>query len=187
MFGIGLFNEFLNLKRCGIFALVNNEDKKVYITFSKEICSSFARIIREIHEKTCSYKQLIDDAQKLSYIFIENINYEDTKLDIHLKMEYFIQQYKHLGYTMYNDKHKPAKFKVVIDVHNDIKRIHVCLMSKSYRRSITVGVFDKMWDAEEFAVLFDSMDIIIPVYSSNKLTREYYENQQKINLLPVIT
>ncbi len=169
------------LPRSGIYGLVCHKSKLVYISHSKDICTSISRLLRDIHSRNCIYKQLIKDASKLEFIKLENINNCDTLVDIHTKIDFFVQRYKQEGYSLYNTKHRYQQFKVKIEVGSDFL-VYVKLVSKLYKK-IVVGVFDKMYEAEEFATVFDTMDIVKPVYSINDLTRNYIKNNFKTSII----
>lgn len=165
-----LFKSMYKIPRGGIYGLVNTRSKMVYISYSKDIVTSLARLVRDIHSKNCIYKQLEKDATKLEFIRLENINISDTLIDIQVKLDYFINQYKKDGYSLYNNKYKLQQFKVKIEVSDDLKLIYVKLVS-SGNKKIICGVFDKMYDAEEFATIFETMDIVRPTYATNNLTK----------------
>lgn len=175
-----LFNTMYKLPRSGIYSLVNEKDKRVYISHSKDICTSISRLLRDIHSKNIVYKQMIKDAPKLQFNKLENINNYDTLVDIHTKLDYFIQGYKQRGYSLYNTKHKYLQLKVSIEVGEDLDVVYVKLIS-SLHKKIVVGVFEKMYEAEEFATLFETMDVVKPVYAINELTRKYIKNNFKSN------
>lgn len=174
-----LFNTMYKLPRCGIYGLVNHKYKRIYISHSQDICTSIARLLRDIHHKITIYKQFIKDASKLEFVYLENINNCDSKIDIQMKEVYYIQQYKQLGYELYNTKNRLPNFKVMINVNEDLNRVYVQLVSRIYKK-YTVGVFNNMNEAMEFSTVFEKMDIIIPVYATNDLTREYFSKNKFI-------
>lgn len=174
---MNIWKFFWNIPKSGLFALVNKSNKRVYISHSRDIPSSLARLVRDIGSRHSIYKQLIKDVKKLEFTLLENINIYDSLLDIHCKMDYYITEYKQLGYEIYNSRYKLQKFKVRIDVELD-RLVYVKLISKSYKQ-IVVGVFDNMDDAIEFSYIFDVMDIVIPVYSINNYTRSYILSLKK--------
>lgn len=172
---IDLFKLLYNTPRSVIYALVCQENMKVYISYSKNVVTSLGRLLSDVQDKKCIYKHLIDDASKLEFKVLDSINISDTSLDVALKLDHNITLYKQLGYSLYNDKYKLQKLKVAIEVDDDLKRIFVRLKSQDRHKSIVVGVFDKMWDAEEFACCFESMSIIKPIYATNTLSIEYFK------------
>lgn len=170
-----LFSTMYKLPRSGIYGLVNHKSRMVYISYSKDICTSISRLLRDIHSKNCIYKHMIKDASKLQFVKLEDINNYETITDIRIKIDYFTEKYKQEGYSLYN-KLKPQKLKVRLDVVED--RVHVKLVS-AYGFKMVVGVFEKMYEAEEFATVFDGMDIVKPVYAINELTKNYIKNNFK--------
>jgi hypothetical protein len=162
----------------GIYCLINESKKRVYISYSKDIITSLSRIVRDIRSKNVIYKQLIKDVRGLEFLLLEDINIYDSEIDVCTKLDYFITLYKQLGYELYNDKYKLQKFKVSLEVDLNDNLVYVKLVNKRYKK-IVVGVFDKMYDAEEFATLFETMDIIKPIYSINNLTKSYILDLKK--------
>lgn len=177
-----LFNTMYKLSNSCVFGLVNHRTKMVYISYSKDVCTSLARLLRDIHSRNIVYKQMIKDAPKLEFVKLENINIYDGMQEIHLKVDYHIGIYKQLGYSLYNYKHRFQKLKVKIQVEKDYRckkpynndlLVYVKLVS-ALRKTTVVGVFNTMLEAEEFvSSTFDGMDIVKPVYSINDLTKDY--------------
>lgn len=167
-----VFKHMFNIPRSGIYCLINHKKKMLYIAYSKDICTSLSRIVKDIKDKNIIYKQMIKDVKKLEFEYLEDINNCDTTLDIHLKLGFYIDKYKHLGYTLYNNRYKHLQLKVSIIPSNDLKFVHVTLVSKTYKR-IVVGVFESIYEAQEFATVFDNMDLVKPIYAINDLTRNY--------------
>lgn len=166
----------LNTPSKGIYCLINHDNNMVYIKHSMDIPMSIARVIRDIRFKTTVYKQFIKDSKKLRFLFIEPLTGDESLLDIHLKIDYHIQDFIRSGYKLYNSKYRISKFKVAIEIQNDMS-VHVILASRNRKKKMVVGVFDKMYDAEEFASIFDAMDVVKPIYASNELTEKYFLNQ----------
>lgn len=169
-----LFNTMYKIPSKGIYCLINKTNKRIYIKHSFDICMSISRVLGDIRGKKSIYKQLIKDASKLQFLYLEDINIDDSITDIQVKMDHHVKDYLSQGYSLYNSKYKLVKFKVSIEVSEDLKLVYVKLCSRNKNTYITVGVFDKMYDAEEFAACFDAMDVIRPVYASNELTRKYF-------------
>lgn len=172
-----VFKMMYKQSNSGIFCLINESKKRVYISYSKDIITSLARMVRDIRSKNVIYKQLIKDVRSLEFLLLEDINIYDTDICIHTKLDYFITFYKQLGYELYNDKYKLQKLKVSLEVNLNDNLVYVKLVNKRYKK-IVVGVFDKMYDAELFATVFEIMDIVKPVYSINELTRTYIEGMK---------
>lgn len=172
-----LFKIMLNTPSKGIYCLINHRNKRVYLKYSQNICMSLSRVLADIRSKNTIYKQLIKDVKKLQFLYLEDININEDDLSLHLKLDFYVQKYMDLGYSLYNNKHKLARFKVAIEVTEDLKSVHVVLTSRNRKKRIVVGVFDKMYDAEEFAASFDAMDVIRPIYAVNELSRKYFLNE----------
>lgn len=159
-----------NLSRSGIYALIDKRSRYVYICYSHDVIQSLSRNISQIASRTHRYKQLVRSRKRLDFVYLENIHYEDSRIDIASKVHYWIEYYKNLEYTVLN-KVKIKQYKVRTDITTD-KIIHVKLISRSYKE-LVVGVFDNMIEANEFAKLYKQMNFITPIYSTNALTRAY--------------
>lgn len=177
-----MFKIMLNVPSKGIYCLINEVDKLVYIKHSVDITMSIARVIADIRSKNIVYKQFIRDRKKLKFIFLEELKGDESLLDIHLRIDSHINNFNKQGYKLYNSKYRISRFKVNIEVQEDLHTIHVILASRNRLKKIVVGVFDKMYDAEEFATQFDNMEVVRPVYASNELSKKYFLNQA----LPIV-
>jgi len=166
-----LFKELLDISGSGVYCLEDNINKEVYITYTVDMLTSLARVIRDINSKTHTCKRLMEISGNLDFRVLENINKEDRKSDIATKLQFHITEYINKGYVVIN-KHNIIKSKIRIDIHPLMNFIHVKLVNSGGSEQI-VGIFENMEDAKEFAQIYDNMDYITPVYSTNQLTRSY--------------
>lgn len=95
----------------GVYALINEKHKRVYIQGAKRILSSAMDLLGSIGDNSCPTKELIDDRSNLSLKILEqNINPKHIKI---LKYKW-IDKYKTEGYTIYNTEKLPVYNKTII-------------------------------------------------------------------------
>ena len=169
-----LFKMMYRVSGHGVYSLVNSKDKRVYISYSKDICTSLTLLLKNIKLGGVTYKQLKKDLRKLKFCHLEYINKYDSYTDVQMKMQYFVDLYKQSGYELYSSGYKHQSFRVRLNIDHHINNFVVELVTRNSRKSFVVGVFDNVHDAEDFMTIFDGMDRIVPVYAINRLTREYF-------------
>lgn len=164
------------LPRSGIFKFVNEEKKLVYISYSKNLITSLSRNIKEIQDKVHVYKPLNEDFEDWKFDIIETLNYHDTILDISCKINLYIEEYKQLGYNVRTHQNI-QKLKFRVDIGQDYK-VYCKLISRG-RTEYVVGVFKDMEDAKEFIEMYRNIKNIVPIYSTNQLTKDYFGPQSQ--------
>lgn len=172
-----LFRIMNSIPRAGIYALVNHSKKRVYIGRSKDVCLSLSRLLLELQDKTHTSRKLIKDRNKLEFLFLEEIHYQDTLIDVSIKYNYWVNEYRNNGYEFYVKSYNFPQFRVRIDVGLDYK-VYVKLLNKGYKE-LVVGVFDTYPEAEEFAEVFNNMSYVSPVYAINNTSKEYFRLQSR--------
>lgn len=124
-----------------IFALVNDSDKRVYVSYSSRLHQRVGTILSEILAGDWKYKQMVLDRDKLAFVILEQ---QDTKNYV----KYFIDQYRKQGYYIYNGTEKiPLEYRFRIEFDN--RNILVCAVNKR-NESITLGTFSMYDAANEF-------------------------------------
>jgi hypothetical protein len=94
-----MFQEFLNLPKQAIFALVNERDKKVYVSFSMTFHVRLGSILGQFRDGSWRWKDMIRDRKKLSLVILE------TSIQKNF-VKYYKEQFQKNGYTVYNEKEK---------------------------------------------------------------------------------
>ena len=162
-----------NLTDRGVYAFVNETDKKIYISYSTYILGAVARILRELKNGSHISNDLCEDLDKLEVKVLE----ESSTMDLKLRATYFAKEYENNGYKLY----RPVNY-----VQYSVKRryekgnIVVELVTNSYNRSFVVGVFGKNEDALKFINEYypNPDNIYRIVYANNKATKDYLEFQK---------
>jgi hypothetical protein len=96
---MGIFQELLNLPKQAIFALVNETDGKVYVSFSTRFPSKLGSIIGQLVDKTWRWKEMILRRKFLKLVILE------TSVERNF-VKYYKEQFQKNGYTVYNEKEK---------------------------------------------------------------------------------
>lgn len=166
-----LFETLKQTAQAGVFALINNADKSLYINFSSNISRSLVNLL---------YSNLMipEFEFKLLEVVTENSN-------LRPRCQFYKDQYSNLDYTILNPK-KVCNLKLRIEPIDDFRSkgsskflFKVSVVSGSYKE-IVVGIFDLYSDVELFcAQKYSNGKIYSIIESSNELTLEYLKNEKK--------
>lgn len=133
---------FLSRVDQGIFAIINEQDKRVYIGCSTRLHQRIGTINGEILEGTWKYKQMIVDKNCLVFLVLDN---NPDKLFV----KYFIDQYKKKKYTVYNDTERlPLEYRFRLEILSQDRVIVVAVNKRNDK--IVLGEFDRIMPAREF-------------------------------------
>lgn len=152
------------MNKPGIWAFVNDTDRIVYLSYSKNILSSISRNIKEISDKSHSCKKLIRDKSKIQILLIEDRCQK-------AKLGYWVEYYRNNGYTLYRSNNGEITYKTRVAITTDFL-VHVLLVNKRNDK-LVVGVFNTMEDASTFIQKHYQNKIHKIVYSDNLLTHNY--------------
>lgn len=166
--------EYYNALIPGIFAFINEVDKKIEVRYSQCISSSMVSILREIKLGSLRPKDIINDFHdnKLRFRILEEIP-NDRSIG-NIKKQYWIDEYRKQGYSTYKILKQPV-YKIRIDIENYL----VCVSIENLNSIKTiVGIFDKMKDAKQFIKQYYNKDKINDmgsiVVANNPLTRHHF-------------
>lgn len=172
---MNLYRTLNDLSKPGIWAIVNERDRVVYLSQSNNILSSMSRNIDMIHDKSHPCRKLLRDKSLLSFVLLEELHTETNRK---LRLNYWINHYRNKGYTLYRRHNGEVSYTPKVFVTKDYK-IHVTLVNKRNDKLI-VGVFDKMDDATQFITTYYSNTFYNITYSDNILTKEYYNRKKAV-------
>lgn len=161
-----------NLPKSGIFVFVNEKSKSVYISYSKNLILTLARNVKEIQDRVHIYKPLNSNLEDWEFSIIETIHYEDSLLDIHCKVNFYVNEYRNNGYDVKHHNIMVLQFRV--EIGSDY-RIYCKLKARNGNEYI-VGVFRNRLECSYLDDIYRNMKTIIPVYACNELSREYFVN-----------
>lgn len=160
------FKELLQLSVSGVYALINDSNRRVYVSYGTSIIDSLQRLIRDLKKPDTKLKLLKEDLEKLRFVILETCD-EDKMKPLYT---YYTEQFIEKGFETYRN-YKSTKYKVRITLGPDLK-VHVQLVNKS-RKIITVGVFHHVHNAETFVRINYSKPYIYPIYAKNELTQQF--------------
>jgi hypothetical protein len=94
-----VFQSILALPKQAIFVLLNEKDKKVYISYSTKFHSKLGSIAEQIHDHTWRWKDMIKDKKKLQLQILETSVQKNF-------VKYYRDYYRNKGYELYNEKER---------------------------------------------------------------------------------
>jgi hypothetical protein len=167
---------FTNLTTPGVWALVNEADKKVIVFHASNILEGITRNIKELKTGTHKNKELLADKDKLSIkilAVVPNSNYrllEHTKWNKHFAKE---------GFKLYR-KRNALEYSVKLKIQRTFypNKTSYLAYVKLYNRNheaFIVGIFESVESAKKFIEENYSDDVFTPIYARNRLTREYFQ------------
>lgn len=128
----------------GIFCLINNVDKRIYISFSNNVFLALATLLNNVNSQSSPvYVELYNDLNKLEFKVL------DTTYDnLRIGQSFYVEYYEDLGYNMYNN-FKGLKYKVRIEPNDKLGKVAVVLQNRR-KEKVVVAVFDSVLEAEEY-------------------------------------
>jgi hypothetical protein len=172
-----LYKQLDELAISGLYAVVNETDRYVYVGFGSCILKSYAKIVSEIKLGTFRSKRMIEDIDKLDFRVLEENN---DYLSRFLRLTYWVDLYLSQGYTLYCDmKRLKMELRIIPDYDNSL--VKVVLQSSNKKR--IVGIFNHTYEAEAFVAVNYPDPFYNIVYADNKLTSDYlYEINRSLVL-----
>jgi len=136
-----MFQSLLNLPKQAIFILINEKDKKVYISYSSKFHNKLGSIAEQIRDNTWRWKEMIKDKKKLELKILE------TNIERHF-VNYYRNEYRNNGYTLYNETERiPLQYQFKIQYSS--RRVLVVAVDKRWTRTI-LGRFETYEEARGF-------------------------------------
>ena len=154
------------LLESGIFGIVNNRNKSIYIGYSHSMLESINRNLSQIKDQVHTCIPHTSKVNNLQVLIIETC----TKDQLKLKQSYWISEYRNKGYKIYNTR-KPLTYRTRIVIDEDYK-VLVQLVNLS-KDSFVIGVFNKVQEAVDFTNEVKKTTPIVPIYATNDLTKQY--------------
>ena len=165
---MNLTQTLIEMNKPGVWAFVNDTDRIIYLSYSKNIQSTISRNIKEVMDNSHSCKRLIKDKSKLNLVVLE-YNCEKAKLN------YWLDHYRNDGYSLYRNRNGEVTYRLQVKIVAEYL-IHVILRNL-HGNSVVVGVFDSMEEANTFIQTHYPDKIYNIVYSDNKLTQHYLKRK----------
>ncbi len=140
-------------KEPGVYALINNKHKKIFIQSSSNITKSLGDIISQIATRICTNKELIRDRKYLSIKILETGDFPSIN-----KLKW-ISYYRTQNWTIYNKETLPQYKARLQVVHRDVVRTQVQLVSGG-KRIFPVKNCKTKAEAKEFLNTYTVFDIL---------------------------
>lgn len=138
------YTKLVGLSKPGIFALVNEKDRRVFISPSSDILKSCSRIFNELKFNKHGIKDLVTDRHLLDIVLLEE---NDNKILRLSNIEQYAKKYASEGYTFYREPIY-AKYDWHIEVTKDWL-VEVSIRS-SFGTTYKAAIFKTMPEAESF-------------------------------------
>lgn len=144
--------ELVSLSQIGLYALLNDNDKKVYVVYAQDMLNSLQRHLASLKLGSHQEKQLQIDFNmgKLRLVVLETGDGVKGLVDRYMKAEFLKDQFVKSGYSLY--KQKPAiklKTEVRIETNNATPyRVKAYLVGTNH--NIPIGAFTYKAECDEF-------------------------------------
>lgn len=161
-----MINTFNTLPKNGIILFLNEGEKKVYITLTKD----FGVLLTRFKTK---YSKLLNGVTKIE---IHEVNTKQYSQRIHMLS--YIQYYESLGYTIIG---KPIVIYYTVRIELKASTVSVNLIN-ARNDKIVVGLFETMLEAFEYRDKYYNPETNpnnYPVICMNHLTKVHYSCYQK--------
>lgn len=159
-----------DLPKNSVYALVNDQDKEIFLTYSYDVLSSLTRVINEFK----SGIGLNIDIARFGFKLLETIKHRD---ELKFRFNYWYDQYKTNGYKFHN-KRRPVHYKLISTIEGSFKshmRKLIYVKLKNRYNEIILGVFDNIDECNDFMNNYG--DLYKIKRADNKLTKEFYGNK----------
>jgi hypothetical protein len=158
------------LDAMGIYALRNDADKRIFISYGRNMLANFTRLLGAL--KTDKRNALmLADIEKLQLEIIETIP-RDYVQNLKVKVALYSAKFQARGYELYREYRKPPQYKIE-QIINQKFHVEVWLRSK-YKYKLCVGVFKTVKESDDFIRdVYPDAAYIYPIYARNELTNEY--------------
>jgi hypothetical protein len=160
------------MPRNSIYALINEQDKEIFLTYSYDTLSSLSRIINEIKTGI----GLPIDPNKFQYKLLETI---EKRQYLTIRFNYWYDLYKQNDYKFYN-KRRPVNYKLQYNIEPDFRDSSKQLLYaklKSRYREIILGAFEDIEQCRDFIKNYGNIYDL--KYANNNLTKEFINGNHK--------
>jgi len=159
----------VNMPKNAIYALVDAQDKEIFLTYSYDVLSSLSRLISEIRAGI----GLPIDPTKYEYKLLETTDKQNLKL----RFNYWYDYYASLGYKFHN-KRRHINYRLTSVVGRDFRNPNHRLLYvklKNWKNEIVLGAFNNIEECNEFINNYG--DLYSIKYATNQLTNEYLKGK----------
>jgi len=146
MISVNLAQEIISLPQAGIWALVNEKDRRIYLTFSNAVAGSLTRNLMALKDGSHRSKQMVKDLPKLTFKLIEP--FSKSNVENRLRLKYWMDQYSVQEYEHYISG-VSIKIRVQKELSAHPRGVIVRLVNSRYKK-IPLGLFGTMEEADRF-------------------------------------
>ena len=162
--------QLLSLPKMGVIALLNDQDRCIYVTHSSCIVESLGKLLRQLQDKTHNCANLIIDREKLRLVVLEVIQNPDA---LGVRTRYWADEYVAKGYGLYS-KINAVKYRLHVE-YDELGNVMVKAVN-TRNRGYVIGVFRNLGLANQWINnTYKSKEYIIPQYATNELTKAYFD------------
>lgn len=162
--------QLLSLPKMGVIALLNDQDRCIYVTHSSCIVESLGKLLRQLQDKTHNCANLIIDREKLRFVVLEVIQNPDA---LSVRTRYWADEYVAKGYGLYS-KINAVKYRLRVE-YDELGNVVVKAVN-TRNRGYVIGVFRNLGLANQWINnTYKSKEYIIPQYATNELTKAYFD------------
>lgn len=127
----------------GIFAIINEFDKRIYVSYTKDLQARLGTISSEILNGLWKFPLMTEDRNKLTLKVLES---SEEKVFV----KYYIDHYRNLGYTVYNENERvPLELHFGLVFGVDERSVNVVAINKRNDK-IVLGKFRNIETATRF-------------------------------------
>jgi hypothetical protein len=158
----------------GLFALINDSDKKVDIRYGINLLRSITSLVEQIKSNSVVPLDIKNDINKIRLKILE-VNVDPRSLK--LRHKFYQDQYKTSGYSLY--RNLPAnkyEVQVVLDkvLELDMWNFYLVLKLVSKSSTVVVGIFESYEELQDFVQTnYKDNNVLEVVYSTNECTSKY--------------
>ena len=169
-------DDFKYLCKPSIFALVNQEDRRIYLSQSSNTLLAISQLFDKLNKGFYHHKLLLEDYRNNR---LELVLYEETYDEItrKIRLRELQDRYRNMGYLIYN-RFKSSRYRLRIDYKVNPFKTDLYMVSNDGSRFL-VGRFNTTKECEEFIQRYYGVEYGIPVYANNEDTKVYYMQRYK--------
>lgn len=166
------FYNLFNVPKIGIVVLLNEQDKKIFVTYTENSTEILKRLVERFRNLDFT-KDLLEDLETNKVqIFINNIdqdllNNQDPKGDKEI-LRYLVSEklsyYTDLGYTPYQFQYFPIRFRILTKISSELD--YVVLLSTARNRNLEIKSFKEHKLALDFINKTSILEMIRIYYNN---------------------
>lgn len=180
MYSLNMFHELLVP---GVFAVVNETEKKIYISRSKSLLEGISMLVRDIKSGT-RCKDISCPIGDLNIVILDIVKDED----IYERQFYWEQHYLSLGYSLYNNR-IATQAKIVIVPITDGNGVYIGVVYRMNHRDTVLGLFPSYMTARQWKRYHypesDKKEQLKKIYCENDETVMFRRKSDALNAFKI--